>query len=134
MIINVLICHFYFNNFLPNGWYRVLLFGLPAVMMVYGSVASEFQSNLAFPKWIIAVGDSSYSIYLSHILVLSFLGRLWYRLGWSGPYANLFVFTTMLLASVVYGRFSYRYIERPLIRGFRQFKKAFFQAPMVSKQ
>ena len=125
LIVNMLTGHFCFDNALPEKWYRVLFFGLPSALMVYGAVASELRGALGFPKWLVAVGDASYSIYLSHILVLSLLGRVWYRLGQKGLYDNIFVFVCMLLLVVVYGHLSYLYIEKPLIRGFRRFREVF---------
>lgn len=125
LIVNMLGCYLHLGRALPTGWYRVLFFGVPCTLMVYGAVASEFQSTLRFPKWLYAVGDASYSIYLSHILVLSFLGRLWYRLGQKGLHDNILVLAMMMLIVVVYGHLSYRYIEKPMIRGFRRYSANF---------
>lgn len=125
LIVNMLAGHFYFDNQLPEKWHRVLFFGLPSSLMVYGAVTSEFRGTLGFPKWLIAVGNASYSIYLSHVLVLSLMGRVWYRLGQKGLYDNSLAIALMLLIVVVYGHLSYLYIEKPLIRGFRRFREVF---------
>jgi peptidoglycan/LPS O-acetylase OafA/YrhL len=125
-IANMLGCHLLWAHALPAGWYRVLFFGLPCTLMVYGAVASEFQASLRFPKWLYAVGDASYSIYLSHILILSFIGRIWYRLGQKGLVDNIVMIAAMILMVVVYGHLSYRYIEKPLIHRFRRFAATVF--------
>lgn len=125
-IANMLGCHLLWAHALPSGWYRVLFFGLPCTLMVYGAVASEFQASLRFPKWLYAVGDASYSIYLSHILILSFIGRIWYRLGQKGLADNIVMIAAMILMVVVYGHLSYRYIEKPLIHRFRRFAATVF--------
>jgi peptidoglycan/LPS O-acetylase OafA/YrhL len=122
LILNILGCYFYFGRTLPAGWYRVLFFGLPSTLMVYGAVASEMRSIFRFPKWFISVGDASYSTYLSHILVLSFLGRLWYRLGLPGRYDNIGVLAGMLLAVLIFGHLSYKYLEKPIIHYSRRYR------------
>lgn len=127
LIANMLIGHLYLDNALPDKWHRVLVFGLPSALMVYGAVASEFSGTLRFPKWLISVGDASYSIYLSHVLVLSLIGRIWYHLGQNGLYDNVLVMASMLLFVVLYGHLSYLYIEKPMIRGFRRFRETFIE-------
>jgi len=122
LMFNMLGCYLYFGRALPAGWYRVLFFGVPSALMVYGAVASEMRSAFRFPAWFTAVGDASYSIYLSHILVLSFLGRLWYRWGLPGLYDNICVLAIMLLIVLIFGHLSYKYLEKPVIRYFRRFK------------
>jgi len=122
LLFSTAVCYAYFGRTLPAGWSRVLFFGVPCSLMVYGAVASEFQSTLRFPRWLNAIGDESYSTYLSHVLVLSFLGRVWYRLGQEGLYDNFLMITFMVLFVVVYGHLSFRYIEKPIIRGFRHLR------------
>jgi peptidoglycan/LPS O-acetylase OafA/YrhL len=119
-------CYAYFGSVLPGGWYRVLFFGVPCSLMVYGAVASEFKGGLSFPPWLNAIGDASYSIYLSHVLVLSFLGRVWYQFGQEGLYDNYLVFALMILLVMVYGYLSFRYIEKPIIRSFRKYRAKIF--------
>lgn len=117
-------CYAYFRNSIPDGWYRVLFFGTPCSLMVYGAVASDLRSTLRFPRWLNAIGDASYSIYLSHVLVLSFIGRVWYRFGQKGLFDNFLMITLMILFVVVYGHLSFRYIEKPMIRSFRHLRVA----------
>jgi peptidoglycan/LPS O-acetylase OafA/YrhL len=119
-------CYAYFGSVFPDGWYRVLFFGAPCSLMVYGAVASEFKGRLYFPPWLNAIGDASYSIYLSHVLVLSVLGRVWYQFGQEGLYDNYLVFAFMILLVIVYGYLSFRYIEKPIIRSFRKYRAKIF--------
>ena len=124
LLFSTAACYAYSGSSLPDGWYRVLFFGVPCSLMVYGAVASELQSTLRFPPWFNLIGDASYSIYLSHVLVLSFLGRVWYQFGQEGLYDNFLVIILMIFLVVVYGYLSFRYIEKPAIRGFRHLRTA----------
>ncbi len=81
---------------------RPILWGVPAFLVVAGSLAMEPK----LPKWpwLKALGDSSYSLYLTHGLVI---GVLWSRIGWWGG-----------LAAVVVSLGLFYGVERPLHRIF----------------
>jgi exopolysaccharide production protein ExoZ len=49
---------------------RVLLFGPPSALLVYGLVAREQVTGRTLPGWLRKTGDASYSIYLFHYPVL----------------------------------------------------------------
>ncbi len=97
--------------------YRAPIFGSASVLIVLGAVALESSRNLGIPRWILAVGNSSYSLYLSHVFVISAIGRLWamtpFNIGWPGHLAFL---AAALLACLVVGWLSYLYLERPVLR------------------
>ncbi len=70
------------------------------------------------PKSLQFVGDVSYTIYLSHILVLSAIGRLW-QMASPAPDSlldNMLVFLIIPAAVVGYGWVGYRLIEEPILR------------------
>jgi exopolysaccharide production protein ExoZ len=54
---------------------RVLLWGLPAALIVFCIVALEDRFGTIWPKWMLLIGDASYSLYLIHILVLCLVIR-----------------------------------------------------------
>jgi len=58
---------------------RVVTSGIPAAMIVGGFLWTE--AHWEFPKkaFFLLLGDSSYSLYLSHTFVLAILRRLWQR-------------------------------------------------------
>ncbi len=103
----------------PGDWERVVLFGLPAAVMVHTLVAMERNGRQCLPRWLIDIGNASYSIYLSHILVLSVVGRVWRAIGWGGRGGNHIMLGIMLAAVVAFGMVCYRYIEKPLLKIFR---------------
>lgn len=56
------------------NWARVFTVGLPYVLIVYGLAAGERHGS-ARRSLLVIIGDASYSIYLSHVLLLSALSR-----------------------------------------------------------
>ncbi|HHW4679793.1 MAG TPA: acyltransferase family protein [Xylella sp.] len=95
---------------------RTLVFGIPSVLMVLGTVRAESAGKLSSSKWLNWLGDASYSIYLSHLLVLTLLSRLWSVSGLNQQvWQHIgFIFTT-IIACCIAGWLSYRFIERPLL-------------------
>lgn len=81
---------------------RVVMFGIPAVMMVYGALGLEkaFDSKWADPM--VRIGDASYSIYLTHLMAVYALAQ------WS-PIARAFV-------AILFGMVVFSFVERPLVR------------------
>jgi peptidoglycan/LPS O-acetylase OafA/YrhL len=92
---------------------RVLLFGPPAALLVYGLLAWEGETGLPkVPRWIIRCGDMSYSIYLVHLLVIHFAYRYAFRVfDYSGvrPLFMVVAAAVALGASVIF----YKLVEKP---------------------
>lgn len=96
--------------------YRVPTFGLASALLVAGTVVYEFgRGSVNAPKWR-AIGDSSYSLYLSHVLVISAVGRLWKASTFnSAPWEHGLFVVVSILMSLAVGLVSYRWLERPLL-------------------
>ena len=98
---------------LPPLW-RVLCFGAPAALIVYGVVAIEIRKGWTFPAFWQSLGDSSYSLYLWHHLLLVFVMGVFSKLALTeyvpGP------ILVAVGAAIVFptGYISYRYLERPM--------------------
>jgi exopolysaccharide production protein ExoZ len=97
-----------------HPWKRVLLYGTFSVLLLFGALELERSQIIRYLPAFRSIGDWSYSIYLSHVLVLSLVARIIERLL---PYpVSLFVITLIgLPAVVVVGFLSYVYLERPLL-------------------
>jgi exopolysaccharide production protein ExoZ len=100
---------------------RLLCYGLPAAFIVYGAVALE--SRVRFPKWLKSIGDASFSIYLSQILVISAVALLWERLLPSGLVGSIGADLAMLLFALAFGIAGCHFIEKPLHRFFQNWKR-----------
>jgi exopolysaccharide production protein ExoZ len=92
----------------PQGWIRLVVWGLPAWLMVAGALALEKQAPKS--RTGLALGDGSYSIYLFHTLVVGAVWRL--------PLGAALV-PAAILASAVSGVLLFRFLEAPLTRRLR---------------
>lgn len=98
----------------PKGWWRVVIFGVPATLIVFFMCMAE-KAGLKVPRLLVVLGDASYSTYLSHVLVLSALGHIWFKLQAHVSLGSPLVLPLMVVACLVYGYISYRLIEKPII-------------------
>ena len=108
---------------------RVAIFTIPFIFLTYGWVGCELQERWSSPKWLSRLGDWSYSLYLTHYIVLVTLRRI-YRMmvpeqlwvGAPGIWDN-FVFAVLALAlSVITASVFYNFIERPSLKFFKKMK------------
>jgi exopolysaccharide production protein ExoZ len=60
---------------LVSATLRVVIWGIPALLVVIAVVAIEEQYGRRWPKWTLLLGDASYSLYLVHPLVLTVLTK-----------------------------------------------------------
>ncbi|MGH8386225.1 MAG: acyltransferase family protein [Pseudomonas sp.] len=101
---------------LDGGMYRVAIFGVASSLVVAGAVVLEASRRASIPAWLMSVGDSSYSLYLSHVFVISASGRLWQLSSFntaSWQHAGFIALT--VLACVIVGQASNCWLERPLL-------------------
>lgn len=98
---------------------RVLLFTVPAALLVFGATAVERTSRWVMPAWLQFLGEASYSIYLAHVTAFELLHSFisgWLRPGW-GHLAYLGLMFAVSLAAGILVHFT---LERPLLRLFKQ--------------
>ena len=58
---------------------RLLAWGIPAVLLVGGALVVETTGRIPQLPWLRLIGDSSYSLYLTHGLAISVLGKIMTR-------------------------------------------------------
>jgi exopolysaccharide production protein ExoZ len=95
---------------------RVLWFGLPSTLIVYGAVAMEKKQQLVLPLWLRKTGDISYSLYLSHVFVLSVCLKVWKLIESEGFLDNIIAIFAMFLFSWITGFIVYQYFEYPVMK------------------
>lgn len=96
--------------------YRVLLWGLPAAMLVAGVVLKEKMRNVVIHPWWILLGDASYSIYLTHTLILPSLYIRWLKWGMVENLPPDLLIIVSLALAVLAGCIFYKLVELPLLR------------------
>jgi peptidoglycan/LPS O-acetylase OafA/YrhL len=83
-----------------------------------------------FPGWICFLGDASYSIFLSHAIVLLPIGRFWGMFfSIPGKMDNLFVMITMTGLALSVGIGGYLIIERQISSFLKRAGTMLFRLP-----
>ena len=101
---------------------RVLLWGVPSALILYGFVALE--GVLPAPKLFKAIGDSSYSLYLTHGALTYLYGGLLKRGWFASPSKQNIAVLVGTVAAVLLGFAFYRFFEKPLLERFIQKRHA----------
>jgi peptidoglycan/LPS O-acetylase OafA/YrhL len=113
-----------FESFAPQfspAWITPhLLYATGATLALYGIASAEMDGGLReIPKWIVALGTASYSIYLMHTVVIMILQQGIRALPHftALPLAPIF-FALVVATVIICERFSF-YVEQPLLRWCR---------------
>lgn len=94
---------------LGSFWVAVL-FSAGFSALIAGLVSLEYK-GLTFPRWLVGIGNASFSIYLVHWIVLPWIGLAAYYQGGSLEGWRW----VAVAASLAAGLLSYNLIERPLM-------------------
>ncbi len=107
---------------------RVVIFGSSAVLLLAVIIECEMRGRILLKKISTVLGGASYSIYLSHTLVISLVFVLgwqnWMLLNSESP--GLWIFLLMIL-TVFYSIMHYKWIEQPLMSIARKLGKYLFK-------
>jgi exopolysaccharide production protein ExoZ len=115
-----------------EGLPRMVAVGLTFGALTLSLALLERRSLIKVPTFLTAVGDMSYTLYLSHLLVLGVIGRAWQMIGaWpSSPWDNVFFAVLMMTAVLCYGWVGYHFYEKPILdRATAYCKRRFRVAP-----
>lgn len=94
----------------------VVSLGIPFSLILYAGLSFENSRQWPTFNWMVLLGDASYSTYLSHVLVLSLLGRMFLYVSFSGWVAETAFVLLCVLATNLVGILSYLWLERPSLR------------------
>ena len=97
-----------------NDITRVVQFGLPAALLVYGLVGLERRSVNLAPAWSVHLGDASYALYLWHVPVTIVFGALAFRARIYGALPDVLVQLVTLSVVVGISLVVYEVFEKPL--------------------
>jgi exopolysaccharide production protein ExoZ len=96
-------------------WTRAVCWGLPASALLLGAVSLEHR-GMEVRRPLVALGDSSYSLYLVHPFVVPAVGKLWVAMRLSEHLSPALLFAIAFGLSLTAGHLSYLVIERPVTR------------------
>lgn len=95
-----------------------LIGGVGAASILLGTAVLERQNRLSIPRWLIVLGDASYSIYLVHFMVISAVARFGYGHMRQLPIPIWGWMLCLMVSGVVMGIVAHYWVERPLLRLF----------------
>lgn len=102
------------------GAVRLGVFGIPAVLLIYGTLSLERNGARPTSPLFLKLGDASYSLYLTHVYVILLLVGLYTRVEFAkGEFSRLGLVFASLIACCAVGLASFRWVEAPLTRTAR---------------
>ncbi|OAF16745.1 hypothetical protein AXW67_11900 [Bradyrhizobium neotropicale] len=87
---------------------RAMVWGIPAFLLVAGAVIIEKNRGVPLVPALAVLGDASYSVYLTHTLTISAIGKF------KAHFNPLSFFAASLVLSALIGVAAWRLFERPL--------------------
>lgn len=95
---------------------RVIVWGIPAALIVSGAVSLELRGAWPNVPLLRLGGDASYSIYLTHLFVVGIVGRL-LRIGSAEKFIpSALAIVLALVASWIFGILFHSYVETPSLK------------------
>jgi peptidoglycan/LPS O-acetylase OafA/YrhL len=108
-----------------NGLFRVLTFGIGALFTVLAALILEQKNVYRAGKQFEALGNASYTLYLSHLIII----QLFYLFGLRGLFSSegavlpLFGLFTMISLTVIFSLVYYQKIEKPVYQKAIRYKR-----------
>lgn len=104
------------KDFLGIQLPEVIGFGVPAALIVFGAVSLEQGNHVVEIRWLKFLGDSSYSIYLTHYFAWLLVAIVIAKLG--GNIYSLQFYPVVICAGIIGGVATYLLVEKPMGRYF----------------
>lgn len=99
-------------------WVQTIVCTTMAGLCVFSSTSSPTVRYLPI---VLALGDASYSIYLTHGFIMGTAGRLWAH--FFDARGQIFFIILLVIAASVVGLMTYRWVEKPILGRLRSFGK-----------
>jgi len=100
--------------FLDNELPRILKWGAPSALIVFGTVGLDRYGSIRVPVLLKRLGDSSYSLYLTQVISLPILGRILQQLGFVRDGSLTILIAVLTVLAAISGYFAFMVIERPV--------------------
>ena len=114
-----------YSGLIEQGYHilpRVLVYGLPACMILVGLARMEISGSQAPTRFSELTGGASYAIYLSHILILTLIWNSGFNQLVAAWPANMMIAAYVLVMLSILGLsvLHYTYLEKPLHHLFKR--------------
>ena len=96
---------------------REISAGVPSALLVYGAIGFSLKDKKVLETW----GESSYILYLFHILYFSIVGKAIEVLSGLNVYSSQLAMLALLISVVMICYVGAVYLERPYQKWYRQF-------------
>ncbi len=116
LILFILFADYFYPIWFAEHARRMLLFSLPFGLLLYGVIGLEWNTDRVAPRWLVRLGDASYSLYLIHIPMFLVVGKLINLLAGPGILDNIILIFIYLLSGITAALLVHKYIEQPLIK------------------
>lgn len=92
-------------------------------LLIAGLAKLEKNGRVTVPKWLVLVGNASYSLYLIHEQVQGLVLKVCLKLGIYQTLGAAFCYVLAMLGCIVAGVVAYKLIEEPLLAALRRWEK-----------
>jgi peptidoglycan/LPS O-acetylase OafA/YrhL len=99
---------------------RIPTFGVLAAMLIIAATSIDLKDSPKIPYFLIFLGDASYSIFLTHIPVISAMTKILQKANLGKYYDGFFAPALLAVFAVAFGCIFYSLIEKPLAVFLRQ--------------
>jgi len=94
-----------------TGIPRAIKWGIPSAFLVAGAIFLEANRKVHIPSIFVKLGNSSYSLYLTHIFTINAIGKIW-TMAFGSNY-EIFIIIA-ILSSILAGHIAYIFFEKPI--------------------
>ena len=106
---------------LANIWFaRLPSFGMLAALLIIAATLIDLKDSPKIPALLIFLGDASYSIFLTHLPVISVIIKIVQKANLGKYFDGFFAPALLAVFAVVFGCIFYSLIEKPLTVFLRQ--------------
>ena len=102
------------------GYGRIPTFGVLAALLIIAATSIDLKDSPKIPYLLIFLGDASYSIFLTHMPVISAITKILQKANLGKYYDGFFAPALLAVFAVVFGCIFYSLIEKPLTVFLRQ--------------
>lgn len=99
---------------------RFLVWGIPAALLVAGSIFLESHHGVRRNEFFRLLGDASYAAYLTHFFVIGAIGVAWSKLHLERLGSDVYMILTCFLLSWISGIVYHLLFEKPVVNWLRR--------------